>query len=368
VLELKHLETPTVVVDMNKVRDNLKDMAESVASFGCSLRPHVKTHKIAELARLQLQYGANGITCAKVSEAEVMANGGIQDIFIAYPLVGDFRIRRAVELSRRIRLILAVDSFHGAKALSEAAVNSGTCLEVRMEVDTGLKRTGVPYHKASETAHSISELPGLKLTGIYTFRGLIYDGKPTDDNSAAGRQEGELLAALAVRLRNEGLDIRDVSGGSSPTGKFVAQVPGVTEVRPGTYIFQDIMQVKERACSENQCAAFVLATVVSTPEDGYAIVDGGSKTYGTDFQINSAPFYYEGYGYVADNPDLILSRVNEEHGIITSKSGCTGLKVGQKICITPVHICSTVNLHNYVWLMDGEQLRKVVVDARGMLI
>jgi D-serine deaminase-like pyridoxal phosphate-dependent protein len=368
VLELEHLETPSVVVDMSKVRANLKDMAERVASFGCSLRPHVKTHKITELARLQIEYGAAGITCAKVSEAEVMADGGIRDIFIGYPLVGDFRIRRAVELARRIRLILAVDSFDGAKALSDAAVSSGISFEVRMEVDTGLRRTGVPYHKASDLAHSIAKLPGLKLNGIFTFRGLVYDGRPTNDNSAAGLQEGEMLVELAVKLRNQGIDIREISGGSSPTGKFVAAVPGVTEVRPGTYIFQDFMQVKEGACSEEQCAAFVLTTVVSTPEDGYAIVDGGSKTYGTDFQINAAPFYYEGYGYVDGNSDLILSRVNEEHGIVTSKSGCTGLKVGQKICITPVHICSTVNLHNHIWLMDGDQLRKVRVDARGLLV
>jgi len=368
VLELGYLETPTVVVDMNKVRANLKGMKEIVAASGCMLRPHVKTHKITELARLQLEYGANGITCAKVSEAEVMADGGIRDIFIAYPLVGDFRIRRAVELSRRTRLILAVDSFDGAKALSDAAVNAGICLEVRLEVDTGLRRTGVPYHKASDLAGSIAKLPGLKLTGIFTFRGLIYDGKPTNYNSAAGRQEGEMLAALAVKLRGQGLDIREVSGGSSPTGKYVAGVQGVTEVRPGTYIFQDFMQVKEGACTEDECAAFVLATVVSTPDDGYAIVDGGSKTYGTDFQINTAPFYHEGYGYVAGNPDLVLSRVNEEHGIVTSKSGCTGLKVGQRICITPVHICSTVNLHNHIWLMEGDQLRKVRVDARGMLV
>lgn len=366
--KLEHLETPTVVVDMNKVRFNLKDMAETVAVSGCKLRPHVKTHKTAELARLQLEYGANGITCAKVSEAEVMADGGIRDIFIAYPLVGDFRIRRAVALARRTRLILAVDSFDGANALSDAALHAGIFFEVRLEVDTGLRRTGVPYHEASDLAHRIAKLSGLKLTGIFTFRGLIYDGKPTNDNASAGRQEGEMLAALAKKLRLQGLDIQDVSGGSSPTGKYVSVVPGVTEVRPGTYIFQDLMQVKENACSEKDCAAFVLTTVVSTPEAGYAIVDGGSKTYGTDFQINTAPFYYEGYGYVAGNPDLILSRVNEEHGIVTSKSGCTRLKVGQKICIIPVHICSTVNLHNHIWLMEDDQLRKVRVDARGMLV
>ena len=169
-------------------------------------------------------------------------------------------------------------------------------------------------------------------------------------------------------MNKNGLNIVDISGGSSPTGRYVAQIEGVTEVRPGTYIFNDYMQVKEKACTKEQCAAFVYTTVVSTPSEEYAVVDGGSKTYGTDFQLNAAPFYYEGYGYVVDNEDLILSRVNEEHGIITSRTGITGLKVGQKLCIIPVHICSTVNLHNHIWFMDGEDLCKVQVEARGMLV
>jgi Predicted amino acid aldolase or racemase len=365
---LDSIETPAVVVDMDKVRNNIESMAKYVKACDCSLRPHVKTHKIPELALMQLKYGADGITCAKVSEAEVMADGGIRDIFIAYPLIGDFRIRRAVELAKKCRLILAVDSIEGAKALSDAAVAGGITFEVRLEVDTGLKRTGIPYGKAVETAQSIASLLGLRLSGIYTFRGLVYDGKPTNDNISAGRQEGEMLVTLANKLRSSGIDIKDVSGGSTPTGKYVAQVEGVTEVRPGTYIFNDYMQLKEGACTEDQCAAFVLTTVVSTPDEGYAVVDGGSKTYGTDFPINSAPFFYEGYGYVSGNPDLVLSRVNEEHGMIVSKSGHTGLKVGQRICIIPVHICSTVNLHNYIYLADDDMLRKVRVEARGMLV
>lgn len=365
---LEQLETPTVVVDMKKVRNNLKNMAEDVAASGCSLRPHIKTHKISELARLQIQYGACGVTCAKISEAEVMASGGVKDIFIAYPLIGDFRIRRALKLTKLIRLILAVDSLQGAKALSEAAEAEGISFEVRLEVDTGLKRTGVKYGKAIELAQAIAILPGLRLRGIYTFRGLVHNGKPTTDNIAAGHEEGKLLVSLAHQMRNIGLDIVDISGGSSPTGRYVAQIEGVTEVRPGTYIFNDYMQVKEKACTKEQCAAFVYTTVVSTPSEEYAVVDGGSKTYGTDFQLNAAPFYYEGYGYVVDNEDLILSRVNEEHGIITSRTGITGLKVGQKLCIIPVHICSTVNLHNHIWFMDGEDLCKVQVEARGMLV
>lgn len=362
------LETPSIIADMEKVHANLKGMSEYAASFGCSLRPHIKTHKIPELARLQLSYGACGITCAKVSEAEVMADAGIKDIFIAYPLVGEFRLRRAIALAGRIRLILGVDSLEGASLLSRAAQVSGVELEVRLEIDTGLRRTGVAPEAAEESGRAIAKMPGLRLRGIYTFRGLLYDGKPTSDNRAAGHQEGEVLAALAEKLRGKGLDIRDVSCGSTPTGKYAAEVKGVTEIRPGTYIFQDYMQLLEGSCSIGQCAAAVRATVVSAPSDEYAVIDGGSKTFGTDFPVGLPPLYFKGYGHVADNPGLVLSRVNEEHGIITSPSGPVGLRVGQRVSIIPIHICSTVNLHNHIWLKEGDMFRKVRVEARGMLV
>ncbi len=362
------LETPSILVDMRKVRVNLKRMADDVLHSGCTLRPHVKTHKIPELARLAIAYGACGITVAKVSEAEVMADGGIRDIFIAYPLVGDFRIRRAGELSQRIRLILAVDSLAGAQAISAHAIRTGTVFEVRLEVDTGLKRTGISLEHAPGLAMSISMLPGLKLTGIFTFRGPILDGLPTADNEAAGRQEGRLLAGLAARLRADGLEILDVSGGSSPTGRHVAAVEGMTEVRPGTYIFNDFMQVIEKACDIEDCAASVLVTVVSTPESGYAVIDGGSKTFATDFPVNAPPYFFPGYAVSPDHPGLVLSRVNEEHGILTSASGNTGLAVGQRIRLIPTHICTTVNLHNDIWFIEDGMLRKVRVEARGMLV
>lgn len=159
-----------------------------------------------------------------------------------------------------------------------------------------------------------------------------------------------------------------MSGGSSPTGRYVAEEQGVTEIRPGTYIFNDYMQVMERACSVEDCAASVLATVVSTPEGGYAVIDGGSKTFATDFPVNAAPFFFKGYAVSVDNPGLVLSRVNEEHGILTSISGNTGLAVGQRIRLIPTHICTTVNLHNHVWLLEDGCLSKVKVAARGMLV
>jgi len=358
-------QTPAVLIDYEKTRENLLRFQRDAG--GCAVRPHTKTHKMVEFAKLQVECGAKGICCAKVSEAEVMAAGGLDDIFLAYPLVGDFRIERAAALAKQIRLILTVDSEPGALALSAGAAKYGVTFEVRMEFDSQLKRTGIPAGDAVRLAKKISSLPGLSLTGISTYHSRILNGRPTEDNRAAGLEEGAVLAKMAERLRAEGLDIFDVSGGSTPTGKYVASVPGVTEVRPGTNIFNDYMIYREGACALEEISATLVMTVVSTPEPGYCVVDGGVKTFATD---NPIPTEYGdlGYCFVKDNPDLVLNRRYEEHGIVVSRKGQTGLRVGQRIELYPTHICPTINLHNEVFVSQAGAIRRVRVDARGMLV
>src|SRR5699024_348820 len=213
-------------------------------------------------ARMQVEAGACGITCAKVSEAEVMAAGGLRDIFIAYPLVGAFRIRRALALARHLdRLILAVDSLPGAEALSEAAAAAGQEVEIRLEIDTGAGRTGIPFSEAAALACRIARLPGLRLTGIYTFKSLVYRGAPTEDTDLAAREEGELMAEAARRLRAAGVEIRDISAGSTPTALGAAQTGLVTEVRPGTYLFNDLLLCQEHAATPDEIAVRYAATV-----------------------------------------------------------------------------------------------------------
>lgn len=367
---LSQLETPSILIDLNKTKANIQKMQETCDRCKVALRPHIKTHKMVRFAKMQLEAGAKGITCAKVSEAEVMADGGCDDIFIAYPLVGDFRIERAIKLNQKIsRLILAVDSLEGASALSDAAKKQGITFEVRLEVETGANRTGVRHDHLIETAKKIDELSNLKLTGIYTFKSLsMYDGSATTDNTAAGEQEGELLKQIATELKANGIEIEEISGGSSPTGKWVAQSGNVTEIRPGTYIFKDCILWKEGVAELDELSAFVVATVVSTPCKEYAVIDGGTKVFPTDILLNQAPYYYESYANVVGNDDLILTRINEEHGMLKSKSGNTGLKVGEKLLLYPGHICTTVNLRNDVYLTDGKTVKKQTVDARGMSV
>ena len=366
---MEELETPCLVIDMEKTMKNIQMTQAAADQYGCKLRPHIKTHKMPLFARMQTQAGAAGITCAKVSEAEVMADGGLDDIFIAYPLVGKPKIRRAIALLKKVkRLILAVDSMECAVPLNEAAREAGVCLEVRLEVDTGAKRTGVLREQAVELAKKLSALSNLKLSGIYTFKSLVYKDEPTQDKVIAAREEGELMEELARDIRAAGIEIQDISAGSTPTGEEVAKTGKVTEIRPGTYIFKDFMLCKEGAAVYEDIAVRYYATVVSTPCKEYAVIDGGTKTFPMDILLDTEPYYYPGYALVEGNDDLQLRRMNEEHGILTSKKGDTGLKVGDKVVLVPIHVCTAVNMQNTVYLDYGDCLQKEPVKARGMLV
>lgn len=366
---LARLETPCMVFDMARVRANLAREQKLADDCGVALRPHIKTHKIVEIARMQRDLGARGITCAKVSEAEVMADGGLTDIFIAYPMVGDFRVRRALALQKRVeRLILAVDSVEGARSLSDAARAAGQTLEVRLEVDTGARRTGVQALSLIATARAVAALPGLNLTGIYTFKGAMVAGQATRDTEEAGREEGELLEGIASALRAQGIEIREISAGSSPTADSVARTGKVTEIRPGTYALGDLSLVRQGGCAEGDLAAAVVVTVVSTPAPDYAVIDGGSKTFPMDLTLGKPPSFHTGYAYALERPDLALTRLYEEHGMLHAGGGETRLRVGQKLALYPGHVCPTVNLQNQVMLLENGALRAARVDARGMLV
>ena len=242
-----------------------------------------------------------------------------------------------------------------------------------MEVDTGAKRTGVVREHYLELAQKIAAMPHLDLTGIYTFKSLVLYGSPTGDNEAAAREEAELMYGMASRLRAEGIPIRDISAGSTPTGLQVAKTGLVTEVRPGTYIFGDWMLTKEHCAQFEDIAVRLYATVVSTPAPDYAVLDGGTKTFPMDIPLDAPPCRYPGYAIPigedgAPDENLQLRRMNEEHGIVTAVNGVTGLRVGQMVELVPIHVCTAVNMQNSVFVYEGGELRRMPVAARGMLV
>lgn len=362
-------ETPYLLIDAGKMERNLSKMARGVRDLGVKLRPHIKTHKIPRIARRQIELGAVGITVAKLSEAEIMADAGIEDIFVAHPIVTRTKFRHAMDLAHKVRLTLGVDGVIGAGRISEAATDGDETVNVRLEIDTGLRRTGVPYDAAPELAREVSRMPGLRLTGIYTYRGALLEGAPTLDIERAGRDEGEMMSRLADRIEGDGIKIEEVSVGSTPTARSSALGSRVTEVRPGTYVFNDRMQAALGACDMDDCAAAVVATVISRPSKDFAVIDAGSKTFATDVPPGKKPLDLTGFGEVADNPSLILDRLWEEHGTLIGLDGENALEVGERVRIIPNHVCSTVNLHNFAYLEEPNgTCEKIKITARGMLV
>lgn len=364
------METPYVLIDTARMERNIHRMAAVAAEAGVKLRPHTKTHKMPPIAHKQVAAGANGITVAKISEAEVMAQHGIDDIFIAFPIVSPGKIERLTRLAPQINLLVGVDSMEGAKLLAEAATRSEQVVAVRLEVDSGMRRTGVLYDQAVELAKQLSAMPSLRLDGIYTYRGALYNGQPTLDLMQAGIDEGRLMVELAERIRAQGVPINEVSVGSTPTAAFAATVPGITEIRPGTYVFQDRMQARFGVCGPEDWAASVCVTVVSRPSPELAIIDGGSKTFATDIGPGTGPLMLEGYGHVMELEDARLERLSEEHGMLRlgPSAQAANVQIGDILHIVPNHICSTINLHNQVVFRTATgQYDAARVLARGML-
>lgn len=356
------VDTPALLVDLDRLDANIRRYAEAAMQAGVRLRPHIKTHKTVQIAEKQLRAGAGGITAAKLSEAEVFVEAGVNDVFVAYPIIGREKAQRAARLARRCHLIVGVESEQGIRQLSEAAAEVGATIFVRVEIDSGLKRTGVAPDAAAALCQKVQAAPGLQLDGIFTFRGVHFDGAQSEDARELGEQEGKLMAGLAERLRAAGIPIKEVSVGSTPTAVAAGSVPGITEVRPGTYVFFDRMTTQLGISDEQEIALSVLATVVSRPAPDRAIIDAGSKVFCGDVVPANAGL--EGYGVTMDGRGIV-ARMNEEHGIV-HLSGGFAPEIGEKIRFFPNHVCTTVNLSDEVVVVEGGVVKDVwPVAARG---
>ncbi len=359
-------QTPYLLIDMARVEQNVAEFAQLAVDHGIALRPHIKTHRMVRFTKLQLAYGAQGITCAKMTEAELMADAGADDIFITTPMVGKARIQRLIALSKRIHLTLNVDSVVVAQSIEDECSLIDHTMDVRIEINTGLHRTGVTLDDCVALTKAVLDMPHLRLTGIFTYKGANLNGTSTRDTTAAAVQEAELIWEAKRRMEQVGAHITSVSGGSTPTGRILMHQSGITELRPGTYIFNDMMQVGIGAVNIERCAATVICTVISTPTPNLAIVDAGTKALSIDATPGTFPYELRGNGYIVGHGELLLERMYEELGIISSKDQPTGLKIGDQLAIIPNHICCTVNLYNdaYVKETDGSLTRETI-DARG---
>jgi len=363
-MRLNELSTPALTIDLDILERNLDRVAELCRQQRVGLRPHTKTHKTPEVARLQLARGAVGLTVAKVGEAEVMAGAGLDDILIAFPIYGGEKLRRLAELARGRRLLVSLDAEPTALELSRAAAAQGSTVGVLVEFDVGFHRCGLePGPACVELARKIEKLPGLKFRGLMTYFGNVW-GNAADRRAEAERVAERVARALAA-FREAQMEVEIVSGGSTPSIEFAHLIPGLTDIRPGTYVYNDLNTYYQGACRLEDCAGRVVTTVVSTAVPGRAIIDAGSKTFSSDL-LGSGP--KSGYGYVVEAPDASLIKLNEEHGHLDITKSSHQFRVGEVLTVIPNHVCTCVNMHDEVFPHRGGEVTGCWrVAARGKI-
>lgn len=353
------LTTPALVVDPDVLDRNISRMAEASRSKGFTLRPHAKTHKCAQIAERQLRAGARGLSVATISEAEAFARAGVDDLFIAYPVWLDAdKARRTRRLADEVALRVGVESVEGAQRLGDAVRGSARPVEALIEVDSGTHRTGVPPHAVGGVGKSAADA-GLDVAGVFTFPGHGYGHDPQARERAA-RDEERALGEAAQVLRDLGLDIRVVSGGSTPTsGRW--QPGTVDELRPGVYVFNDAAQLAMGSCTLEDLALVAAATVISVPAADRFVLDVGTKVLGAD----TSP-WVTGYGYLPEFPRATITGMWEHHAVVRLPDGVPGPSLGTVVAVVPNHVCTPVNLADELLVArDGEVIDRWPVTARG---
>jgi D-serine deaminase-like pyridoxal phosphate-dependent protein len=362
---LPDLDTPALLVRLDVLERNIEEMAAVAREAGVRLRPHTKTHKCPEIARMQLHAGASGVTVAKLGEAEVMADAGIDDILIAYPIWGEPKLRRLRALAERATVSISLDSVEVAEGIGRVGRELRREVPVLVEVDTGLGRMGrPPGAPTAELVHDVARVPGVEVLGLLTHAGHAYGSRDPDQLRATAEHEGRALVETAERCAAEGIELSEVSVGSTPTARTVAGIPGVTEIRPGTYVFNDVQQMRLGTATEDTCAARVLVTVVAHPTEDRFLIDGGTKAFTSDGG-DGPPF--PGRGLVAGRPDLRLSFMNEEHGV-GHRAGDGDVRIGDRLEVIPLHVCSCVNMFDTAYgVRDGVVKRELAIAGRGKM-
>ena len=355
---LDSLETPVAVIDPERVRRNAERVARYLDEHGLGWRPHVKTHKSLRVARIQTEAGARGLTVATPREAEVMSEVS-DDLLLAYPPVGESKLRRLMALPERVRLAVALDSSEVLAGLSRAAAGAGRTVDVLVELDVGLRRVGVPTPgHAVALAERVARAPGVRYRGLMFYPGHIRVARDRQDEDLA--RLNALLEATYRALGDAGLPPEVVSGGSTPTLWRSHEIGGLTEVRAGSCIFNDRESASVDAAGWDDVAYTVLATVVSTAVPGQAVVDAGSKALSKEPRGGDGTF-----GVLLDRPEVPLTSLSEEHGVLDLSASTWRPRVGERVRVVPNHVCVSVNLQELLVAWDGASLERWPLEGRG---
>ncbi len=358
------IPTPAMVLDGAVVRRNASRMAVYAQSHGLKLRPHTKTHKSLRVAKTQLQEGAIGLTVAKLGEAEVMAEV-CEDLLLAYPALDPWRSQNLALLARRVTLRVGVDSAQAVDALADAARSAGTVIQILVDLDVGMGRTGVQSAQAAlELAQHVERTGGVQLSGLMFYPGHVV---------IAANQQAEPLAKVAARLqetidlwRKHGLVATIVSGGSTPSGFQSHLIPQLTEIRPGTYIYNDSNTMRGGYCTLQDCAARIICTVVSNAVPNQVVLDAGTKTLTSDL---CAWARESGHGYIVEYPDAKIAKLSEEHGQVDVSKCDRRPALGERVTVIPNHICPCINLQDAAWWTeDGNLPERITIEGRGKIV
>ncbi len=344
-MHVNELETPSVLVNLDIMTRNIEAMQERCNALGLAFRPHIKTHKIPDIARMQLAAGAVGIACQKVSEAEIFAADGFDDIQIPYNIIGEKKTARLMDLAIYNRMSVSADSQTTVDGLSAAAKMAGVPLRVLVELESDQHRAGAPIERAVALAEKIAADENLHFAGL-----LIY---PSDASIRPALQE------TISHIDALGIGVEVVSGGGTGAALHAHEVPELTELRVGTYVFNDWTTVRRGWNTLENCAMTVRTTVVSRPAEERAILDSGSKTLSSDV--------YEGqYGYIVEYPAAKIYRLNEEHGYVDLSACEKRPQVGEIVHVIPAHTCVVTNLHERLFGVRGDEIEvEWTVAARG---
>ena len=357
------LPTPSLIIDLAIAQRNIGRLADYSRRHSIGIRPHTKTHKSVRMAKLQLDAGAVGLTAAKVSEAATMSEAS-DDLLIAYPALDPWRTERIATLAKTKTVRVGVDSTLAVDRIASAAREAGVTVGILVDLDVGLHRTGVQSPQAAlHLAQHVARTAGVRLDGIMFYPGHIR--QPLD-------QQQPLLAGISAMIeetitlwRRHGLEAQIVSGGSSPSAYQSHHIKHLTEIRPGTYIYNDMSMVSAGHASLDECAAKVRCTVVSTAVPGKFVIDAGSKTLTQDRRSKDPET--AGFGHILEYPLAKISRLTEEHGEVDASQCPTRPNLGDTVHVIPNHICPCVNLQSILWIHEAGDFHPTPVDARGQV-
>lgn len=361
-MHISELDTPSLLIDLDVMERNLERMREYCQRTGMRLRPHIKTHKSPQLALLQQAYGARGITCAKPGEAEVMAQGGLQDIFVAYPILSQVKADRLMGLTDKASVSVSVDSSEAATCLAAAALRRGYDLPILVEIDTGFGRCGVADASAAVAlATEIERLPGAHFGGLMFYPGHLM--VPPEKQAELLPKVNAAVEAAYAALTAAGFSIPVVSGGSTPMAYHSERFSHLTEIRPGMYPLNDRNLVSGGFSTLEDCALTVMTQVISTAVKDRVILDGGSKTFSSDRLLTGD---HRGHGAVLEDPDAIFFGLSEEHGHLDVSGSTRQYRLGERLRIVPNHVCTTIDMFDTLYgVRNGQVETTFQVAARG---